>query len=87
MHHAGAGLGRGARDRLGTGDMHGSKALAAALEQDADQIDDDIGAVHRRGNRGRIADIRLHGMNLADAAERLQDSRSSSGRRTATRMR
>src|SRR5262249_19779036 len=47
-------------------------ALPAALEQDADEVDDDVGAACRRLNGSRIAQVRLHGVDLTDAAERLE---------------
>ncbi len=52
--------------------MHGIETLAAALVQDADEIDEHVGVARRRLDRRRIAQIGLHGMNLADPAERLQ---------------
>ena len=48
------------------------ETLASALEQDADQIDQDLGVARRGFHRGGMAQIGLHGMDLADAAERLQ---------------
>ena len=66
----------GGRGRLGDGlralGLHGVKGLRAALGEDADQIDRDIGIAHRGLDRGRIAQIGLHGVDLADPAERLQ---------------
>ena len=50
----------------------GIEALAAALEQYADQIDDDVGVARRRRYRLRKAQIGLHRVDLADPAERLQ---------------
>ncbi len=61
-----------ARHGFGARGHHRIEALAAVLEQDADQIDDDIGVVHRRRDRIRITQIGLHGVDLADAAHRLQ---------------
>ena len=52
--------------------LHGVEALPAALEQDADQIDDDVGVAHRGLDRPGVPDIGLHRMDLADPAERLQ---------------
>ena len=52
--------------------MHRIETLAAALEQDADQIDQHIGVARRGLDRSGIAHIGLHGVDLADAAERLQ---------------
>ena len=40
-----------------------------------DQIDGDVGIAHRRLYRGRIAQVGLHGVDLADPAERLQVAR------------
>ena len=51
------------------------RSLLAALEQDADQVDHHIGAAHRCLDRGRIAQVRLHGVDLSDAAERLEMAR------------
>ncbi len=51
---------------------HGVEALPAALEQDADKIDGNIGVAQRRRDRIRIAQIGLDRMDLADPAERLQ---------------
>ena len=42
------------------------------LGQDADQIDGDLRITHRRLDRGRVAHIGLHGMDLPDPAERLK---------------
>ena len=61
---AGDGAGPRAMDRVET--------LARALEQDADEVDDDGGVAHRGLDRGRMAHVGLHGMDLADPAERLQ---------------
>ena len=52
--------------------MHGVEALAAALEQDADQVDQHMRVARRGLHRGRVAEVGLHGVDLADAAERLQ---------------
>ena len=65
------GLGR-ERHLLRALGLDGIEALAAALEQDADQIDDDVGVAHRRRDRLRIAQIGLHRMDLADPAHRPQ---------------
>jgi hypothetical protein len=50
----------------------GVEALPAALEHEADEIDRDIGVAQSRSDRIGIAQIGLHGMNLADPAHRLQ---------------
>ena len=52
--------------------LHGVEALAASFEQDADQVDDDIGVARRRLDRLRKAQIRLHRFYLPDPSERLQ---------------
>ena len=63
------------RDLLGAEMLDALEALAPALEQDADQIDRDRCVAHRRLDRGRVAQIGLHRMDLADGAERLQEPR------------
>ena len=65
------GLG-GERHRLGAFGLHRVETLPAALEQDADQVDDDVGVAHRRLNRLRVAQIGLHRMDLPDPAHRPQ---------------
>ena len=60
------------RHRLGAGGLHRVEALPAALEQDADQVDHDVGVARGRLDRAGIAQIGLHGVDLADPAERLQ---------------
>ena len=65
------GLG-GERHRLGAFGLHRVEALAAALEQNADQVDDDIGVAHRRRDRLRVAQIGLHRVDLPDPAHRPQ---------------
>src|SRR5262249_34692757 len=47
-------------------------ALPTALEQDADEVDQRLGAARGGLDRVRVAKIGLHGMDLADAPERLQ---------------
>ncbi len=64
--------GRRQRHRLGAERLHRVEALPAALEQDADQVDHHVGVAHGRLDRGGIAQVGLHGMDLADPAERLQ---------------
>ena len=72
MHHprpdGTRGLGHGARARA----LHRIEGLRAAFGQDADQIDGDVGIAHRGLDRSRVAQIGLHGVDLADLAERLQ---------------
>ena len=65
------GLG-GERHRLGALGLHRVETLPAALEQDADQVDDDVGVAHRRRNRLRVAQIGLHRVDLPDPAHRPQ---------------
>ena len=72
MHHPRADGGCGLGDRVRALGLHGVEGLRAALGQDADQIDGDVGIAHRGLDRGRIAQIGLHGVDLADPAERLQ---------------
>src|SRR5262249_1059027 len=52
--------------------VHRIEALAAGLEQDADQIDDHVAAANGSRDRGPVADVGLDRVNLADAAERLE---------------
>ena len=65
---------RGGRLRHGgcAPSLHGVECLRAALGEDADEIDGDVGIAHRGLDRGRIAQIGLHGVDLADPAQRLQ---------------
>ena len=72
MHHPRARGGGGLGDGLGPFGLHRVKRLRAALGQDADQVDRDLRIAHRRLDGGRIAQIGLHGVDLADPAERLQ---------------
>ena len=55
--------------------MDFGEALAAALVQDADQIDHRIGASDRRGDRAFVAQAGGDRGDLADIAERLQEQR------------
>ena len=64
--------GRRARHGFGPDRMHGLEPLARALEQDADQIDDHMRVARGRRDRIGVPQVRLHGMDLADAPERLQ---------------
>jgi len=69
-----------ARSRLGGGFRHGTGAtrlhrielLAAGLVEDADAVDDDLGAGNRLLHRIGIPQIGLHGMDLPDRTERLE---------------
>ena len=74
MDHARAVVGGGQRHLLGAERLHGVEALPAALVQDADQVDDDVGVAHRRFDRTGVPHVGLHRMDLADPAERLQVS-------------
>ena len=60
------------RGRFRAGGLHGCKSLAAAFEQNSDKIDHDRGIARRGHHRIRITQVGLHGMDLADAAERLK---------------
>ena len=72
MHHPGAGgIGR-AGNRARARALHRVEGLGAALGQDADQIDGDVGIAHRGLDRGGVAQIGLHSVDLADLAEGLQ---------------
>ena len=73
MDHARAESGGGERGAFRAAGMHDVETLRAALIQDADEVDDDARSAHRGFDRARIAHIGLHGMDLADAAERLQE--------------
>ena len=72
MDHAGVVICGGERNLLGAERLHGLETLPPALEQDAHQVDDDVGVAHRRLDRAGVPHIGLHGMDLPDAAERLQ---------------
>ena len=72
MNHAGAvGAGR-ERYLLGAKAVDRIEALTAAFLEQADEIDQHMGAARGRVDRGRVAQIGLHRVNLADTAERLQ---------------
>ena len=86
MHHPRADGAGGFRHGAGAGTLHRIEFLRAALGQDADQVDGGMAVPHRGLDRGRIAQIGLHGVDLADLAERLQMA-GEFRRRTATRMR
>ena len=71
--HKRRGIGRRRqRHRFGAERLHRVEALAPPLEQDADQVDQHVGAARRGLDRARIAQVRLHRVDLADPAERLQ---------------
>ena len=65
-------VGRRARDGARALGVHRLEPLAPALEQDADEVDDRVGIARRRGDGIGVAQVRLHGVDLADPAERLQ---------------
>src|SRR5229473_3823105 len=72
MHHPRADGARRLCHRAGARALHRVEGLRTALGQNADQVDGGVGAAHR-GLDGRwVAQIGLHGMDLADLAERLQ---------------
>jgi hypothetical protein len=74
MHDAGAkGVGC-QRHLLGAIAMHGVEFLPAALGQDANQVDQHVGAACGRLDRAAMADIGLDRVNLADPANRLEMS-------------
>src|SRR5581483_10750538 len=60
------------RHAFGAERLYRLEALAAALEQDTNEVDHDIGVARRRLDRFGIAQVGLHGVNLAHASERLQ---------------
>ena len=60
------------RHLFGAVGVDGVETLPSALEQDADQIDQHLGVARGGFHRGRVAQIGLHRVDLADAAERLQ---------------
>ena len=67
-----AGRPRGLRHMARALVLHRGEGLLAGRKQDADEIDDRVGAL--RGGKQRVgkAHIGLHGVDLADAAERLE---------------
>ena len=64
--------GGGERHLLGTEALDRIEALAAAFLEQADQVDQHMGAARGGLDRGGIAQIGLDRVDLADAAERLQ---------------
>jgi hypothetical protein len=65
---------RGARHGFGTEGLHRIESLPPVLEQNADEIDHHIRLARSRLDRGGMTHIGLHGMDLADLAERLQEA-------------
>ena len=59
-------------NRAGTEGMDRIEALAPALGEDADEVDDGIGAVDGAIDRPAVADIGLDRLDPADRAERLE---------------
>jgi hypothetical protein len=51
------------------------ETLAAALVQDADEVDDSVDAAHGFRNGGRVGDVDAHRDDLPDIAHRLQEGR------------
>ena len=75
MHErAGAGRARRLGDVARALVLHRFEGLLAGRKQDADEIDDGIGAVGSREQRVGKAHIGLHGVDLADAAKRLKEA-------------
>ncbi len=54
--------------------LDGIEALRAALEQDADQIDGDVGVAQSHRNRLRVAQVGLNGIDLAYPAHGPQEA-------------
>ncbi len=54
--------------------MHRLVALAAALALDPGGVDDGVGALDRGGDRIRIAQVGLHQLDLADDAQRAEET-------------
>ncbi len=63
---------RGERHRLGSKSVYRLEPLPAALEQDADQVDHQVGIAHGCLDRRRVTQIGLHSVDLSDPPERLQ---------------
>jgi hypothetical protein len=63
------------RDRPGAVDMDGLETLAPGFVHDGDEIDDGMRPGHGALDRFPVAYIGLHGMDLADRAERPQEAR------------
>ena len=72
MHHARTDLARRARHGFRALGLNRIEGLRAALGQNPDKVDDHACAARRRLHRGRIAQVRLDRVNLADPAQRLQ---------------
>jgi hypothetical protein len=68
----GAAFARSACDRARSQSLHSLEPLAATLEHDAHEVDHRRGPPDRCRDGIRVAEIGLHGMNLANPAQRLQ---------------
>ena len=66
---SGASSGCCAGDRAGAPSLHGTELLLSALEQDADQIDDDCGVAYRGFDHARDAHVCPDGFDLPWLAE------------------
>jgi len=75
MDHPRACGGCGLRYRLRALGLHGVKALGTALGENTDQIDGDVRIAHRGLDGGRVTQIGLDRMDLADPAGRLEMAR------------
>src|SRR5262249_56784048 len=62
----------GGGERWGARGMHRVEFWWPAREWDADRVGRYSGVARGRVDRGRMAHVGLHGMDLADPAERLQ---------------
>ena len=74
VNHARADGGGCERHRLGAQGVHRIEFLPPALEQDPDQIDDHIRVARSCLHRALMAHVGLHGMDLPDLAQRLQEA-------------
>src|SRR5713226_2977297 len=72
MHELCSSLGGGLGDDGGPCGLHRLEGLPAALVKNADEIDDGLRPFRGAPDRIRIAKVCLDGVDLADAAERLQ---------------
>ena len=72
MHHPRADGAGGLRHRARAGSYDRVEGLGATLGQNTDEVNGDVGIAHGGLDGGRIAQIGLHGVDLADLAERLQ---------------
>ena len=63
----------GGGDRPCARGLYGLEALAPAFLEDADEIDDRVGACDRALDRFRVSQVRLDELDLADGSERLKE--------------